>query len=276
MGKIKLMFLVCLFLSLFVNIVTAQPPFQEGDFLEGYVIQVPTKETYKQNQDFQFNFHVFNRSDGAPIDNSSTNCFFHLYNSSGKHIFTTELNYLTMSNVPNEWNTNVDGGNFSDVGKYSFIVQCNSTNKGGFRTVNFLVTAEGFEPSTPQALMYGFVIFILFCFFIGSFIWFVNIPWGHYTDGEGTIVQVNTDRTKKLALFFLSYLMLLLLMFVGKNMTLSFMFLDDTPVFFETFFMILLVGLVPVFICITALTIISIISNTKLQNAIFRGLEIKA
>jgi len=58
-------------------------------------------------------------------------------------------------------------------------------------------------------------------------------------------------------------------------MTENLMFINDTPVFFDVFFTILLVSIAPVTIAIVAITILVTIADTKLQEAIFRGLEIR-
>lgn len=168
------------------------------------------------------------------------------------------------------WNTTFC--DTTELGRYDIIgVGDENGVESDFATF-FTITGGGSEPTIPQALMYGIVLFILLILFIGSFIWFNSFDWGNYTTSPEGIMQVNYGRAKKTALFFLSYLLLILFLFVGKTMTESFMFLDDTPVFFDVFFMILLVSIAPVLIAATAIIILTTITDNKLQKLISRGL----
>jgi hypothetical protein len=163
----------------------------------------------------------------------------------------------------------------NDLGTYYYVVKGDAGGSTTTERLGFEITGGGTEASVPQAIMYGIVLFILLILFLGSFIWFNGIQWGHYTSSEGNIIQVNTDRTKKIILFFTSYILFLLLLFTGKSMTENLMFINDTPVFFDVFFTILLVSIAPVTIAIIAITILVTIADSKLQKAIFRGLEIR-
>jgi hypothetical protein len=49
------------------------------------------------------------------------------------------LVYNQHLNVTNEFEIEVTGGNFSQLGTYSYIVQCNSSVLGGFNNVQFNV-----------------------------------------------------------------------------------------------------------------------------------------
>lgn len=161
----------------------------------------------------------------------------------------------------------------NETGEYVYDY-CDSNGENCVENL-FTITSGGKELTVAQALMYGIVLFILLILFLACFIWFNSIQWGHYTTAEGTIVQVNTQRTKKIALFFASYIILMLLLFTGKTMAENFMFLDETPIFFDVFFWIMLVSIAPVTISVTAIIILTTIADSKLQEAIFRGLEIR-
>ena len=140
------LFLLCFLLSFFfISLVSAQPPFQQTtNFVDGYEIKVPAFSTLQQNQNFTFSFHIYNISDGIPIDDSSTDCDFHLYDNLGEHL-------ITQNNIPNtdshglvnEWEIEVFGTNFSRIGAYSYLIDCNSTTLGGFESISFEVTPTG-------------------------------------------------------------------------------------------------------------------------------------
>ena len=185
---------------------------------------------------------------------------------------TTTMNLgMTKDDV----NYNYTFCNTTYLGTYFYTVKGDKAGAVSVERLSFEVTGGGATPTTAQALMYGIVLFILLILFIGSLLWFNSIQWGHYTAEEGVIVQVNEDRTKKLLLFFSSYLLFLLFSFVGKSMAENFMFLDDTPVFFDVVFNILLVSIAPVLICVIVLAIITTIADTKLHEALLRGLEVR-
>lgn len=154
----SLMAVSLLFVFLFsFSFISAQPPFlQTSTLYSGYVIEIPQINPLKQNQDFTANFHVFNISNGYPIDNSTTSCSIHLYNSSGGDLFEGNVPHAN-TDVVNEWKITLSGGNFSNIGNHGYIVQCNdSVSKlGGFSNVGIEVTPNGFLNN------FGYYIIIL-------------------------------------------------------------------------------------------------------------------
>ncbi len=231
--------------------------------------------TIKQDTDYFFTIHPYNSSDGSALSNTTTFCALHLYNSMGSHIISN--NNIPFGVTPYDFYLSIDKGNFSELGNYPYVISCfdNGGSIGGTCSSNFLVTGEGTEPSTPQALMYGIILFIFLILFLGSFIWFNTIQWGHYTTDCGDIIQVNTERTKKIALFFISYILLLILSFTGKSMAENLMFINDTPVLFDVAFTILLVSIAPITIAAISIIILTTIADNKLQELMTRGIHIK-
>jgi len=106
--------------------------------ITGLQISVPSQFYLKQNQDFDFRLHLFNVTNGYPI--KSATCFFHLYNNSGNHIYTGNT---STTEHDFDFAFMLKGGNFSNVGVYNYIVQCNSSGMGGFVSSNFAVTLTG-------------------------------------------------------------------------------------------------------------------------------------
>ncbi len=130
----------------------------------GLEINSPPFATIQQNTAFEFEIHLFNESNGAYI--TDADCFFHLYNSTGKHI--AELNDST-PNHKFDFSFNVGGGNFSKIGDYAYVIQCNTSYGGGFISVPIEITASGFtEPDLTietqkenQLLIYFALIFAI-------------------------------------------------------------------------------------------------------------------
>lgn len=144
----------------FLGFVNAALPFaQTGNFGEGYEIKYPPFETYKQNTDITFNFHVFNISNGVPIDDSLTSCFIHIYISQGEQEYEFEVPH-SITNVNNEWEINIDKGNFTSLGDYAYIIQCNSTTLGGFESVAFKITNSGLSPAGDNFQIFIYALFI--------------------------------------------------------------------------------------------------------------------
>lgn len=154
------------FIALFSFIVSAAPPFVQStqQFNEGYVIKIPQISILKENTNFNFNFHVFNISNGFPINNESTSCAFHLYNKTGNQILEIAVPHSSSPTVNNEWDIDIDGNNFSYVGSYAYTIQCNSTDLGGFESVGIEVTSNGKEINYNYLIANLILIFIFIIF----------------------------------------------------------------------------------------------------------------
>ena len=146
-----------------VPLVSAISPHVQagGDyFAEGFVIKYPSDVNFIQNSDYTFNFHVFNLSTGFPLTNKTVSCYFHLYNQSGNHIVASQIpGYSFDHNF--DFEIMVKGGNFSTVGRYSYIIQCNSTNFGGFDNVPLSVTSNGKEIPSGNLIIFFTILFLI-------------------------------------------------------------------------------------------------------------------
>lgn len=147
------------------SMISAQPPFQQSIALEGLEIEYPKFEYLEIGQAFEVNSHVFNKSNGVFIDNSTTRCFFHGYYRNGTHLVKTEMNF----EPPFDWYLDIPAEVFTG-GKGSWIIQCNSTEAGGlggFASGPVTITPTGFEFTVSEAILYGFVLLL-----IGMFLFF--------------------------------------------------------------------------------------------------------
>lgn len=170
-----------LFLVLMIGIASAGP-FQINTGPNGYQIETPSASVLPQYQDYIFNFHVFNLSNGALIDNSSTSCFFHLYNSSGSRIFDTQSSFNAQEDTGNEWQTLVAGGNFSYDGYYAYSFICNSTseNLGGFILNPITVTPSGSQSLSIPVM----IVIMIICYGLGIFGFFIwKEKWFSFAGG---------------------------------------------------------------------------------------------
>jgi len=138
----------------------------------GYQIETTPYTYMKLNQNFTANFHVFNLSDGKPLSNASINCELHVYDQSGNHILKNPK--LPFSTADNEWEVYMSNGNFSQTGIYSWIIYCNSSSYGGFRSETFKITNDGFndtptDTSSGLSVTIFMILLVLGLFLLGIF-----------------------------------------------------------------------------------------------------------
>jgi len=175
LSNLSFFFFTALFMLSFVSAV---PPVTEvGSFPEGFEIKYPNDRNIEQFKDYEFEFHVFNSSNGVPIidtgQDPAISCYFHLYNKSGNHI--AEL----FENTPDhifDYSFHVDGANFTELGQQSYIIQCNSSTQGGFADVAFEVTTDG---RTRKSILDNSMLLILLIIFVILFVlaYSTKIAW---------------------------------------------------------------------------------------------------
>lgn len=143
---------------LLINFAVAAPPVTTvQQFSEGFILEYPLHDYHKQGEYFSFHFHVFNISNGVPITSGVT-CFFHLYNSTGNHIwegFDNETSHTF------DYSFNILGENFTDVGIYYYIAQCNNSVLGGFTSHAFEVSPTGNNLENSKSFLYGFILLLI-------------------------------------------------------------------------------------------------------------------
>lgn len=164
----KIIYFIFCILSL-VSLVNAEPPFETEQFeviSEGLEIEYPIIRIIKQSQTTTFRFHVYNATSGFPMDNTTLTCFFHLLNMSGNHIYDREVIEF---DHPFDFEIHLNGNNFTDVGEYSYVFQCNDSSIGGFTGENFRVTTDGEDESTTDitAIMIVIIFFALLFITLG-------------------------------------------------------------------------------------------------------------
>jgi len=137
---------------------------------QGLAIEYPAYIHHEQNTHFNLHTHVINSSNGIIIDNTSTKCFIHIYNITGDHIVKLDMGY---SAVDPEFELYIGAGNFSKLGSYAYIIQCNGTEGGDFVRGFFEITEDGMpqkvlSDSTSSISITVFILVIMFVIlFIG-------------------------------------------------------------------------------------------------------------
>ena len=140
--KIGAAFLLSLcLLFTFFTLVSAVPPFQQTASGVGVRVEAPVLVTHSQNGDFKFHIHTYNTTDGTRLDNSSISCMIHLYSPlDGSHLIEDTMSFDS-NGIDFEYE--VLGGNFTEIGQYAVLIDCENTKVGGFIEYGFDVTPAG-------------------------------------------------------------------------------------------------------------------------------------
>jgi len=162
--KLSLLFSFFLVLTLLPLVLAAPPVTTVQSITEGYMIEDSPLTYIKQSTDYQYNFFVFNISNGALKTNTSVSCIHYIANSQGGVIYYEAVKYQP----DGYWGTLIKGGNFSNTGTYAYGTRCNSTALAGATVGTLEVTPNGeeagfnFEPSIFLGLLFvSFIILIL-------------------------------------------------------------------------------------------------------------------
>jgi hypothetical protein len=148
----KLLFI--LVFLLLINFVSSAPPITTVQQIsDGYFIEDTPQNILKQNQDFMYNFFILNLTNGALKTNDSVSCIFYISNSSGNVILFTSVQY----NPNGYWGINIDKGNFTNTGIYSYGTRCNSSSLAGVSIGSWEVTTNG----RPEPNEFVIVLFII-------------------------------------------------------------------------------------------------------------------
>lgn len=169
----KHFFLLFLFMVLLVSTITAVKPITEtSTSLVGFDIEYPPIEQIQKDKPYEFEFHVFNKSDGLPIY-ENINCYFHLYNETGQHILEME------NSIPDhvfDYTFNIGANNFTRVAQFNYILQCNNSKVGGFVASELIITETGNSESEHVGSATVAIAILLGTILIGLFSLMIVTP----------------------------------------------------------------------------------------------------
>ncbi len=146
---IPFLFVLFLLIPLAFAVKTTQT-FANVGGTDGLVLRFPQKEILKQNTNFSFNSHVFNLSNGVAMGNGTASCYLYLFNKTGESLISDKP--VLFGNDIYDFTIEIDGNNFTELGVYSYIFQCNTTDLGGFASGSFIVTADGTKNTEADSL----------------------------------------------------------------------------------------------------------------------------
>ena len=268
MKKIILLLTICVLLF---NLVGAIPPFQTGSTTleQGLVIESPIYDVLKTNEKFTYNFHVFNQTSGLLMDNTTTDCYFHLYNADGSVNFS--IDNIKMNGDKHTFQIEILSSNFTDHSKGGFLTHCNTSDVGGFVSGGFMITTTGFPLTIAKTLL------CLGLFGIFIFLFIVNVgvipflPKGDNKDDEGELISINHLKYIRPILYVTAYLMIVVILFTSANLSLA--YLESTLVgnlLFKMFYITFALA-IPMVIIWFIFIFYSIFQDKKMKEYIERG-----
>lgn len=221
---------VLIFLSViaisFIAIVGAVKPSQSSTGDTGIDIRSPPIDFIKVGRDVIAHTHAFNKSDGLPLDSSTTSCYIHVYNQTGSDII--EATMVFEGDDPFDWKYDIGGGNFSSVGEYSFLISCNTSaigggGIGGFVSGGLHVTETGLEFTTEKAIIYIGLLLVMFFVFMMN-IWFINqLPSRNQQDEEGRIMSITYLKYLRSPLWFIEWMLFVAILFISSNIAFAYL-----------------------------------------------------
>ena len=269
----KKVILPIIFLFL-ISFTFAQPPIFTQFVDEGLTVDFVKINIQEQNKDFQYNFHVFNTSNGIRLSNSTTNCTFHLFMNDGVHVIQ-EMD-IPFDVVGKDWQLTVNGNNFSRLGEYAYLIDCSSTEGlGGSVSIGFEVTESGFGVTEGQAIIY-FIALIIAMLFLSLFLFgAITIPWGHSTDPEENIISVNDLRFVKIFLIAISYVMAMFIFGLLRSITGGLLVFTGVSNLFNWGYQVMLAFMYPLIVLTFVFAFIIFLQNLTTKKKLRRVLTIK-
>lgn len=272
-GKIIILIMIMFFFSgISYSFVSAAPPI--ATVTGGYSIAVPQSDIAQIGQDFNFQFHIYNISNGIPI-NSGVSCEFHLYNSTGDHLYSSEISAPDPVDIY-DYEFFVTGGNFSVPNLYYYYIACNSSNLGGFSTDSFLVTPTGIIPTTFQGIVDFLIWIVAFAILIGLLILGIKLPSKNDTNEmTGYVIAVSNMKYLKMLCLVFAYLTALFIAYATWQLAYAYLALPVFTTIFQDIFTAMAIIIIPLFPVTIFILFANIIRDNKIQDFLAKGLEVK-
>jgi hypothetical protein len=176
-----------IFLFIIIPFIQSAPPVTTiQQFSEGFVIEGSPQEYLKQNQDYQYNFFLYNISNGINIGGTTASCIFYLADDMGSVLYSSVVPFKSEG----YFGVNISGGNFSKLGHYNYGIYCNSTIMGGAFVSFFKVTSDGQE--YPEGVVIVFFI-IIFLILVGTICYLSLYSIGHLMSFDFDIRDLAID-----------------------------------------------------------------------------------
>jgi hypothetical protein len=265
----KKIVVILLFLLIVLPMVSSVPPVTTiQQFTEGYNIQIPQDNIIKIGKDYNFEFHVFNISNGYP-KTSGISCDLHLYDTQGNNRYTGTDSSV---DVYGDYTFNLTKGNFSKLENIYYFIRCNSSNLGGFSESILRVTYNGEEISTAHSVLYGSLFFIFIFFMISLVFLITKLPESNTKDEEGRILSISYLKYLRPALWFVEWMLFIAILYLSSNIAFAYLGEQLFANILFTLFKITF-GFTPVIVVIWFVWMfVKMFHDKQLQNMINRGI----
>lgn len=200
-----------------------------------------------------------------------TNCSLTLLNPQSELLMTNTT--MQPGNEGLIFFQNISKTNLTDKGIYSGLIYClGGDYQKGATSFQFLVNPAGTEPTLAYAFLYLGLLLVLVFFLCLSILAGWNLDGENKYDFGGKLVEVNINKHFKIGLFFLSYLLLIFVVFVSLAIAKNFLFLESFSGILNIIHLILWFLLAPVFLAFVAHSLIKFAADLELQKLAERNL----
>lgn len=237
----------------------------------GLSVKIPLIDFIKPNSTVEFEFHVFNATDGQAIRNF-TSCNLHIYNASGYHIFEAVDGYVGHDY---DYSFKFGENNFTNLGTYSYIVYCNTSGFGGFAETSFEVDTTSWELTTAKAVLYVGFFTITFFVFIMLFIGAIKIPYSNLKNGAGEVISISLQKYFKIACIIGAYVTLIFVSGLARGITYNYLYTIGVHQFFNLIYWILMSLFYPMLIITFVLVVATVLSDKRFSKALEDGIPIE-
>ena len=266
MRKRGILLIVVMFLFS-LTFISAIPPVQVNTIIDkGINIEAPIIETIKSGELFKFHIHAYNSTDGTRLDNTTTNCIIHVYDSGGSHIVEGNMGFDS-NGV--DFNYDVLGSNFSKVGMYAVLFDCQYPGEiGGFLGYGFEVSKLGKKLTTQEALLYFILAFGVLLLFTLSFYFMLATPYGNDINEQGAVIKVTKLKYVKLTLILLTWVLFTWFLNILVGLSDNFISLTMYYGFFGFMFQTMNLLALPLGVVIFVISLFEIIRDANIMGNI--------
>lgn len=192
------MFYIVLLMS--ISLVSAAPPFQTSTTTSGLEIAGVDFSAIKTMTHRTAVANVYNATSGMPITTTSVSCQFQVFSvaDTGSLIFTNS----TPTQIGNTFYFGIPNSIYNQSSEYTRIIQCNTSNVGGFYKSTFQANAEGrVEASGIVIVLFVLLTIILFAFLTYMLIYTI----GHLVSLDFDVIDVAINYGAFFGLFVFNY-----------------------------------------------------------------------
>jgi len=161
------------------------------------------------------------------------------------------------------------------IGIYGGDMVFNNSVDYGRASFELEITASGSKLGTAESIIYILFIVVLmfmFCFFMYASI---MIPFRNPRGDDGKIININDMRYLKVGSMVFSYLILMALFGIMRQITANYLFLSQAHKTFQWLYWFMLSFTFPIIVVSIILMLVMFVENKKIKNALERGVPFR-